>query len=76
MIVGNIFLDLAWFKKNLAAFNDGMSYILVAVDELSQMIVAHPLPNKRQESWHSKIVEMILKDFTVKPNYFITDRQA
>ena len=73
--LGNVFIDLCWFRPGLAGFNNNNKYILVGCDELSQMIVAHPMRNKKQETWHAALVKMILTDFPVKPNYFITDRQ-
>ena len=73
---GNIFVDLAFFKPNLAAFNDMNKYILVGVDELTGVITAYPMPNKLQETWHAKLLEMIFTDFYVTPRYFITDRDS
>ena len=63
--LGNLFLDMGEFKKNLRVSNGGKYYLLVGVDALSQRLSVVPLPNKSQAAWESGVTHMIEKDFPV-----------
>jgi hypothetical protein len=71
--LGNIFVDVAEFKKNLRVANKGRWIILVGTDLLSQKLSAIAFPNKSQASWERGITQFIEKDFPCV-NSIVSDR--
>ena len=73
--LGNIFVDVAEFKKNLVVANKQRYILLVATDLLSQKIACIAFPNKSQASWERGIAQMILQDFPAVKT-IVTDRDT
>lgn len=73
--LGNIFVDVAEFKKNLRVANKNRYILLVATDLLSQKISCIAFSNKSQASWEKGIAQMILHDFPAV-HTLVTDRDT
>ena len=61
--LGNIQVDVAQFKPNLAVANKRKFILLVGVDHLTQKLACIAFPNKKQSSWEKGLVQMITQDF-------------
>lgn len=74
--LGNIFIDMAEFKPNLAVANKQIKYFLVAIDSLSQLAAVVPCVNKKQSTWETAINSMIVEKCFPYMHCFFTDRDV
>lgn len=73
--LGNIFVDVAEFKRNLAVFNKNKYILLVGTDLLSQKIACIAYSNKSQASWARGLGEFIVHLFP-SAGTIISDRDT
>ena len=72
---GNVFIDLAYFRPRYYKFNKGFKYLLIGVDDLTQLISVQPLKSKTRAAWDAALKRMIEDDFP-KIRYFVSDRDT
>jgi hypothetical protein len=60
--LGNVQVDVAEMRPNLARFNGGAKYFLTAKDCLSELLAVVPLPNKKTTSWE-RAVSLVCDSF-------------
>ena len=73
--LGQIFLDVAEFQKDLRVANKNRYILLVGVDMLSQRIECKTFANKKQESWEEGIRQFVTELFPAAAT-LIVDRDV